>query len=94
MRRRNIGRYIAFSCFLLNFCTRFVSEIDSPEIRQLHEQGKTDQAKSDLARLAKIRAEREQASARRKAEAEGGLIFYLHGSSQVQNFAHSQSDRD
>ncbi|CAE6447563.1 unnamed protein product [Rhizoctonia solani] len=37
---------------------------------QLHEQGKTDKAKSDMARLAKIRAEREAASAKRKQEAE------------------------
>ncbi|KAF4588794.1 hypothetical protein EYR40_010349 [Pleurotus pulmonarius] len=35
---------------------------------KLHVQGKTDQAKSDLARLAKIKAEREAAQARRKAE--------------------------
>ena len=40
-------------------------------ISQLHQQGKTDQAKTDLARLAKIRAEREAAQAKRKAEAEG-----------------------
>ena len=39
--------------------------------RQLHLEGKTDQAKSDLSRLAKIRAEREAAAAKRKAEAEG-----------------------
>lgn len=38
---------------------------------QLHVQGKTDQAKSDLGRLAKIRAEREAAAAKRQAEAEG-----------------------
>lgn len=37
---------------------------------KLHVQGKTDQAKTDLARLAKIRAEREAAQAKRKAEAE------------------------
>ncbi|CAE6344612.1 unnamed protein product [Rhizoctonia solani] len=37
---------------------------------KLHEQGKTDKAKSDMARLAKIRAEREAASAKRKQEAE------------------------
>ncbi|CAE6459163.1 unnamed protein product [Rhizoctonia solani] len=37
---------------------------------KLHVQGKTDKAKSDLARLAKIRAEREVAAARRKQEAE------------------------
>lgn len=34
-------------------------------------QGKTDEAKSDLSRLAKIRAEREAAQAKRKAETEG-----------------------
>jgi len=38
--------------------------------RKLHEAGKTDEAKVDLARLAKIRQEREQAAALRKAEAE------------------------
>ncbi|KZT03305.1 uncharacterized protein LAESUDRAFT_729339 [Laetiporus sulphureus 93-53] len=37
---------------------------------KLHEQGKTDQAKADLARLAKIRAERDAAQAKRKAETE------------------------
>jgi len=37
---------------------------------KLHLQGKTDQAKADLSRLAKIRAEREAAQAKRKAEAE------------------------
>ncbi|KAI0759064.1 casein kinase substrate phosphoprotein PP28-domain-containing protein [Fomes fomentarius] len=38
---------------------------------KLHAQGKTDEAKADLARLAKIRAEREAAQAKRKAEQEG-----------------------
>ncbi|KAF5353398.1 hypothetical protein D9756_008008 [Leucocoprinus leucothites] len=37
---------------------------------KLHLQGKTDQAKTDLARLAKIRAEREAAAAKRQAEAQ------------------------
>jgi len=37
---------------------------------KLHEQGKTDQAKADLARLAAIRKERELAAAQRKAEQE------------------------
>ncbi|KII90130.1 hypothetical protein PLICRDRAFT_40331 [Plicaturopsis crispa FD-325 SS-3] len=37
---------------------------------KLHLAGKTDEAKSDLSRLAKIRAEREAAQAKRKAEAE------------------------
>jgi len=37
---------------------------------KLHVQGKTDQAKADLSRLAKIRADREAAAAKRKAEAE------------------------
>ncbi|KAF8192727.1 casein kinase substrate phosphoprotein PP28-domain-containing protein [Mycena galopus ATCC 62051] len=38
---------------------------------KLHLEGKTDQAKADLGRLAKIRAEREAAAAKRKAETEG-----------------------
>ncbi|KAH9450664.1 hypothetical protein MJO28_009890 [Puccinia striiformis f. sp. tritici] len=37
---------------------------------KLHQAGKTDEAKVDMARLAKIRQEREQAAAFRKAEAE------------------------
>lgn len=40
-------------------------------IIQLHRAGKTEEAKSDLARLNKIKAEREAAQAKRKAEAEG-----------------------
>ncbi|KZO97603.1 hypothetical protein CALVIDRAFT_597511 [Calocera viscosa TUFC12733] len=36
---------------------------------KLHQAGKTDQAKADLARLTQIRKEREQAAAQRKAEA-------------------------
>ena len=38
---------------------------------KLHAAGKTVEAQADLARLAKIRAEREAAQARRKAEADG-----------------------
>ena len=41
---------------------------------QLHVQGKTEQAQKDLARLAKIKAEREAALAKRKAEADGELL--------------------
>ncbi|CAG8480124.1 14922_t:CDS:2 [Acaulospora colombiana] len=37
---------------------------------KLHREGKTDQAKADLARLAVIKKEREQAAIQRKAEAE------------------------
>jgi hypothetical protein len=44
---------------------------------QLHVQGKTDQAKADLARLAKIRKEREEAQAKRKAETEGRFLISL-----------------
>jgi Casein kinase substrate phosphoprotein PP28 len=37
---------------------------------KLHLQGKTTEAQTDLARLAKVRAEREAAAAKRKAEEE------------------------
>ena len=40
-------------------------------LSKLHVAGKTDQAKADLSRLAKIRADREAAAEKRKAEAEG-----------------------
>ena len=40
---------------------------------QLTAEGKTDQAKADLARLAKIRKEREDAEKRRQQESKGSL---------------------
>ena len=60
-RARNIGEVInAVDC--VKYRTR------AYERRQ---QGKTEQAQKDLARLAKIRKEREEALAKRKAEQEG-----------------------
>lgn len=47
------------------------------KLLKLHLQGKTDQAKADLSRLAQIRKEREEAQAKRKAEAEGMLLLYI-----------------
>ena len=38
-------------------------------------QGKTDEAKADLSRLAKVRAEREAAQAKRIAEANGKHVL-------------------
>ena len=38
---------------------------------QLHVQGKTEQGQKDLERLRKIRAERDEAKKKRKAEADG-----------------------
>ena len=38
-------------------------------------EGKTEQAKKDLARLAVIRKEREEAAAKKKAEAEGSSLL-------------------
>jgi len=43
---------------------------------KLHQEGKTDQAKSDMARLAVIRQKREEAAAQRLAEAQGKLFFF------------------
>ncbi len=40
---------------------------------QMTAQGKTDQAKADLARLARIRKEREEAAKRREEESKGSL---------------------
>lgn len=38
---------------------------------QLHKKGQTEQARSDLARLAEVRKQREEEAAKKKAEAEG-----------------------
>lgn len=64
-RRIGIGRYVSphRKCNHRTHCPLI--------LLQLHVQGKTDEAKTDLARLAKIRREREAAQAKRKAEAEG-----------------------
>lgn len=37
----------------------------------MHQEGKTDQAKADLARLAVVRQKREEAAAKRLAETQG-----------------------
>ena len=42
---------------------------------QLHRAGKTEEAKSDLARLKKIKEEREAAQTKREAEAEGLYLY-------------------
>lgn len=41
---------------------------------KLHQEGKTDQAKADMARLAVIRKKREEAAAQRLAEAQGKIF--------------------
>lgn len=43
-------------------------------LSKMHLAGKTDEAKADLSRLAKIRADREAAQAKRKAELDGMII--------------------
>lgn len=69
-RRKRPKTDIGRSVFVSSRCTVSVTNHSV----QLHVQGKTDKAKSDLARLAKIRAEREVAAARRKQEAEGQCL--------------------
>ena len=66
MQRSDIGRQVDMLADVVYVITMIIS-------KQLHVQGKTQEAKSDLSRLAKIRAEREAAQAKRKAEAEGKL---------------------
>jgi hypothetical protein len=45
---------------------------------RLHEQGKTDEAKADLARLALIRKKREEEAARKQASLIRPLTFDIH----------------
>lgn len=44
---------------------------------KLHQEGKTEQAKADLERLAIIKKQREEAALRRKAEQEGIINWFL-----------------
>ena len=76
--RRSSARWLTFCLdLILTFCaclcprTCLRTSYPTRPLYKLHAQGKTDEAKADLSRLAKIRAEREAAAAKRKAEAEG-----------------------
>jgi hypothetical protein len=71
-------RYVSFLCYLESHQTSELGYREEKEKKEAKErfhklqaQGKTDQSRKDLERLAKIRAEREAAAAKRKAEAEG-----------------------
>lgn len=49
--------------------------------RKLQAEGKTDQARSDLARLAIIRKQREEASRKREEEKKGTILLSLNSES-------------
>lgn len=69
MQRKGIGR--------LALPADFPSWLFIIYFVQLHVQGKTDEAKSDLERLARVRAEREAAQAKRKALLDGKHTLLL-----------------
>jgi len=60
-------------CSLLKLSFREAAEKEAAREQywKLHLEGKTEQAKADLARLALIRKQREEAANARKAKAEG-----------------------
>lgn len=49
--------------------------------RKLQAEGKTDQARSDLARLAIIRKQREEAARKREEEKKGKILLSLNSES-------------
>lgn len=49
--------------------------------RKLQAEGKTDQARSDLARLAIIRKQREEAARKREEEKKGTMLLSLNSES-------------
>lgn len=53
--------------------------------QKLHAEGKTDQARADLARLAIIKQHRAEAAARREAEKKGTFIFEMFISELTMN---------
>jgi len=63
-------------CYLSVWQCREAAEKEAAQARywKLHQEGKTDQAKADMARLAVIRKKREEAAAQRLAEAQGKIL--------------------
>lgn len=54
--------------------------------QKLHAEGKTDQARADLARLAIIKQHRAEAAARREAEKKGSICLFLCLDRKLQHF--------
>jgi len=63
---------------LATYCTYHREELEKERRRKnylkAYEQGKTPEARADLARLQKIRAEREAAARRKEDEVKGGFF--------------------
>lgn len=62
---------------MIEYITREAAEKEAAKQKywKLHQEGKTDQAKADMARLAIIRQKREEAAAQRLAEAQGECLL-------------------
>ena len=89
MHKRGIGKCVCIDPYLTDIHIDFKY--------QLHEQGKTEQAQKDLARLAIIRKEREEAAAKKKAQDEGTYTNPQgQGNSQLMGFfnVHSEESRN
>ncbi len=64
--------------YVCQFCREEIEKQRAAEAyRKLHEAGKTDEARSDLARLAIIRQQREETSKQRETERKGNLLSSL-----------------
>lgn len=57
--------------------------------QRLHQAGKTDEARQDLARLALIRQQREEAAKKREEKAKGKIFCYTRTAAYIKKFLHS-----
>ena len=71
------------NCFEIDFREEIARQQNIMRERKLQAEGKTDQARSDLARLAIIRKQREEAARKREEEKKGTILLSLNSESLV-----------
>ena len=69
------------NCFEIDFREEIARQQNIMRERKLQAEGKTDQARSDLARLAIIRKQREDAARKREEEKKGTILLSLNSQS-------------
>ena len=82
-RRGDLARHIVcegfrWDSFFLFVCREEIErQRDASAYRRLHEAGRTEEARRDLARLAIIRQQREEAARKKEAERKGVCIDFF-----------------
>ena len=69
--------FVGIHFFLFVFREEIERQRDASAYRRLHEAGRTEEARRDLARLAIIKQQREKAARKKEAEREGVYIDFF-----------------